>query len=208
MDQGRRCRERLFEIDHRRQGIDVDDDVGERVLGEMAALRHHHRQGLADMAHLVLGERHLGAQVEGDAGDRRRRHQQRPGLPVVAEIVGGIDGDDAGALARGGDVDPADASMGDRAAQERHMHHAREHDVVDEQRPAAQQPRILVALDRGAEISRRHGDTAPELFTGRKYGNECAPKSKFRSFPLPACGERVGVRGFSAILSGENRTLS
>jgi hypothetical protein len=75
MDQRRPRREGRFEVDHRRQGIDVDDDVGERVLGKMAAVRQHHRHGLADMADLVLGERHLGAQIEGDAGDRRRRHQ-------------------------------------------------------------------------------------------------------------------------------------
>ena len=41
----------------------------ERVLGEIAALRQHDRQRLADVAHLVLGERHLRALVE----DRARR---------------------------------------------------------------------------------------------------------------------------------------
>ena len=70
--------------------------------------------------------------------------------------------------------------MRDRAAQERRVQHAGQLDVVDEQRPAAQQPAVLVALDRSAEIARRHAETAPELFTGHKYGNEYAPESKSR----------------------------
>ncbi len=87
--------QRLFQIDHRRQRLELDHDVVERVLGDVAAFGDHDRQRLADVADLVLGERHLRALVEDDARDRRRRHQQRPGLPVVAEVVGGIDGDDA-----------------------------------------------------------------------------------------------------------------
>jgi hypothetical protein len=37
------------------------------------------------------------------------------------------------------------------------MQHAGKLDIVDEQRLAAEQPRVLVAADRSAEIACRHG---------------------------------------------------
>ena len=54
------------------------------------------------------------------------------------------------------DSNDPNASVSDRAAQERGMQHVGEFDVVDEQRPAAQQPRVLVSFGRGTKISRRH----------------------------------------------------
>ncbi len=75
VDKRRRRIERRFEIDHRRQRLDVDRDVGEGIFRHLAAHRNHHRQRLADVPHLVAGERDLGALVEGQSGDRRRRHQ-------------------------------------------------------------------------------------------------------------------------------------
>ena len=50
--------------------------------------------------------------------------------------------------------------MRDLAAQERHMQQARKLDVIDEQRLPGQQPVVLIALDRGAEIPRAHGAAA------------------------------------------------
>ncbi len=149
-------RQRLFQIDDRRQRIELDRDVVERVLGEIAALRQNHRQRFADVTHLVLGERHLRALIEDDALDRRRRHEKRAGRPILAEIVGGVDRDDALARARRGNVDRTQPGVGDVAAQEGRIQHPGKLDVVDEQRLPAQQPRVLVATDRSAEISRRH----------------------------------------------------
>ena len=108
------------------------------------------------MPYLVLGERNLRTLIERDAVDRRRRYQERPGLPIVAEIVRGIDGDHAFALARRRHVDAPDAGMRDLAAQECRVQHAGQLDVVDEQRLAGEQAAVLVALDRGAEIAGRH----------------------------------------------------
>jgi len=84
------------------------------------------------MADLVLGERHLGALVKHDPGDRRRRNQQRTGLPVVAEVVGDIGGDDARPLQRPGNIDPRNARMRHLAAKKRDVQHSRQLDVVDE----------------------------------------------------------------------------
>ena len=148
---------RLFQTDHRRQRLKLDGNVAQRIFGEIAALREYDRERLADMADLVLGERHLGALIEDRVLDRRRRHQQRTGRPIGAEIGGGIDRDNAVAGARRGDIDRADAGMREIAAQKCRVHHAGQFDVVDEQRLAAQQPRVLVATDRRAETARAHG---------------------------------------------------
>ena len=149
--------ERLFQIDDRGQRLKIDGDVRKRVLGDIAALCQHDRERLADVAHLVLGERHLRALIENHAGDRRRRHQQRPRRPVRAEIGGGVDRDDARPRARRANVDGANAGVRHAAAQKRRVQHAGQFDVVDEQRLAAEQPGVLVALDRRAEAARAHG---------------------------------------------------
>ena len=47
--QGGRVGERLFQIDDGGQSVEIDRDVGERILGEVAALRQHHGQRLADV---------------------------------------------------------------------------------------------------------------------------------------------------------------
>ena len=156
MDRSRRIRQRLFQVDDGRQWIELDGDIGERILGEVAALRQDHRQWFADVAHFILGERNLRALVEGDALDRRRRHEQRAGRPILAEVGGGVDGDDAVARSRGGYVDRTNPGVGDVAAEKSRVQHPGQLDVVDEQRLAAQQPRVFVASDGSAEISRRH----------------------------------------------------
>ncbi|HEX9524657.1 MAG TPA: hypothetical protein VF949_16885, partial [Reyranella sp.] len=69
MDARRRRIKRRFEIDDRRQRLDVNRDIGEGVFRHLAALRNHHRKRLANVAHLVAGERDLGALVKGDPGD-------------------------------------------------------------------------------------------------------------------------------------------
>ena len=156
VDRSGRIRQRLFQIDNGRQRIEIDGDIAERILGEVAALRQNHRQGFADMAHFILGERHLRALVEGNVLDRRRRHEQRAGSPILAEVVGGVDGDDAVARPRGGYVDRTNPGMRDVAAQKSRVEHPGQLDVVDEQRLAVQQSRVFVASDGSAEISRRH----------------------------------------------------
>ena len=156
MDPRRFIRQRIFQIDDRGQRLEFDGDVGERILGEIAAFREHHRQRLADVADLAFGERHLGALIEGDVLDRRRRDQQRTGRPVITEILGGIDRDDAGARPRRGNIDRSNARVRDVAAQEGCVQHSGKFDVVDEQRLTGQQPGVLVAGNRRAEIARGH----------------------------------------------------
>jgi hypothetical protein len=80
----RRIGQRFFQIDNGRQPIELDGDVGKRVLGEIAAVREHDRQRLADVPYFALGERHLGALIENGVGNGRRRDKQRTRRPVIA----------------------------------------------------------------------------------------------------------------------------
>ena len=148
--------ERALEIDDGPERLDLDGDVGDGVLSQITAIGHHHRDRLADVPHLVFGERHLRAGVEDHARHRRRRHQQRPRLPVVAQVGGGVDGDDARTGARRRDIHRAEPPVRVDAADERHVQHPGQLHVVDEQRPAGQQSGVFVAGDATTEI-RRHG---------------------------------------------------
>ena len=156
MDQRRSCAQASFQIDHCGKRLEFDIDIVERILGDVTVLGDHDHQRLADMADLVFGQGDLGSLVENDAFDRRRRHQDRAGLPVVAEIAGRIGGDDAGTLQRPGKIDLFDARMRHLAAQECGVQHAWQLDVVDEQGLADEQPAVLVALDRLAEAAGGH----------------------------------------------------
>ncbi len=156
----RRCSiaQRFFQIDHGRQRLEIDLDIAQCILGEVAAVGQYHGERLAYVADLVLGERHLGALVEDGVLDRRRRHEQRTRRPIVAEIGGGVDGDDALARARRRHVDGTNACMCHVAAQERRVDHAGQLDVIDKQCLAAQQPRVFVAPDRSTKTARAHVD--------------------------------------------------
>ncbi len=137
----------LLELHHGRQRLVVDVDVLQRVLGHVAGHGHDQCHRLADMAHLAVGQRDLRPLVENHPLDRRRRHQQRPRLPVVAQILGREDRDHALALEHPRRVDAEDAGMRVRAAQEGDMRHLRQLDVVDELGPAGQEARVFIALD-------------------------------------------------------------
>ena len=132
-----------------------------RVLGQVAALGDDQRYRLADMPHLVLGQRHLGALIEHDVLDRGRRDQKRSGAPIIAEVGRGVDRRHAFAPARRRGVDPQDARVGVRAAHERGVQHPRQLDVVDEQRLAGEQTAVLVPRYPLADIPRHHPSPFP-----------------------------------------------
>ena len=145
--------ERFFEIDDGRQLLDLDGDIGECILGNVAAGGNDNGQRFADIAHLVLGETGVRAQIEHDAVDGRRRHQQRSRLPEVAEIERGIGGNDAVVSQRRRHIDRNQLAVRDRTAQQGGVEHARNFDVVDEQRLAGEELPVLVAADWSAEIA-------------------------------------------------------
>ena len=113
-------------VRHRRQRCDIDEHRFGRILRQRRALRHDHRQRLADIAHLAGGDHRL---LEGRE-DVELLLPQRNGR-YGPDVGGGDHGVDARALARRRGVDRDDAAMGDRAAQDHRMEQAGPRDVVD-----------------------------------------------------------------------------
>jgi hypothetical protein len=75
MDPHRVMCQGALDVDHRRQRLVFDGDVGQRVLGDVAALRNHHGHRLADMANFAARQRHLGSLVKNGTLDGWWRHQ-------------------------------------------------------------------------------------------------------------------------------------
>ena len=151
-DQRRVGIQRLARIHDRRQRLVLDVDQLERVVRGVLVGRDHERDLLALEADLVAGEH--GLRVVGD-----RRH---PGEAERLEILRGDDGGDVRVCERPRRVDRDDARVRERASQQRSVHHARELDVVEVGALAADEARVLLALQT-AEADRALGSGAREV---------------------------------------------
>ncbi len=140
-DHGRGRIERRLRADQDRKRVVVHVDQLERVVRDIRVLGDHTGDLLALHAHLVGGEH--GLRVAGE-----RRH---PGEVVLGEELTGDDGDDARELGRSRRVDRVDLGVRERAAQDRHMQHVRELDVLDVVAAARDEARVLDALDASAQ---------------------------------------------------------
>ena len=157
-DQRRVGVERLARVDDRRQRVVLDVDQRERVVGRVLVGRDHERDLLALEADLVAGEH--GLRVVGD-----RRH---PREPERLEVLGGDDGGDVGMRERRRRVDREDARVRVRAAQDRAVDHPRQLDVVEVGARAADEARVLLALQ-AAEADRALGRGARKVL-GDRHG--------------------------------------
>ena len=145
-DQRRVGVERLAGVDDRRQRLVLDVDQLQRVVGRVLVGRDHERDLLALEADLVAREH--GLRVVGD-----RRH---PRQAERLEVLGGDDRGDVGVRERPRRVDRDDARVRVRAAQDGAVHHARQPDVVQVGALAADEARVLLALQ-AAEADRALG---------------------------------------------------
>ena len=132
--------ERLVRIDDDRQRLVVDEDRGDAVGGGVAARRDDRRDLLALVHDGVGRQHHLHVAGEG-------RH---PVELVALQVLAGDDRGDARDLQRLRAVDRLDLRVGVRAADDVEPEHARQDEVVDVLAGAADEPRILLALDRVA----------------------------------------------------------
>ena len=125
-------------VDHRRQGVDVDDHELAGVLGDVAVLGDDERDGIADEADLPLGQRR---------SRRLRRRRAELGVPLLVHIRVEVLGDEHRLDARQGQgfghVDGDDPAPGDVAAHEAGVEHARSYDVVDEGAAPPQESFVL-----------------------------------------------------------------
>ena len=111
----------LGRVDDRRQRVVLDVDRLARVLGDVGVVGDDAGDLLALEAHLVGGQHGLRVIAE-------RRH---PGQVAGGHHLAGEDQPDARDLVGLADVDRADAGVRERAAQDLHVQHARQDDVVD-----------------------------------------------------------------------------
>ena len=133
--------EALLRGDDHRQRVVVDLDQLEGVVGDVGVLGDHAGDLLALHAHLVGGQHGLGVAGQG-------RH---PGQVVLGQQLAGDDRHHPGEGLGGRGVDRVDPGVGDRAAQDRHVQHARQVDVVDVVAPALEEAVVLLALDAPAQ---------------------------------------------------------
>ena len=136
--------DRLLHVEHRRQRVVVDADLGERVVGRGLALGHHRHDRLALVAHLVDGQQRLVVLAEVDEAQQR---------VLVDRHVGGADHAlDAGRALGRRHVDGAQARMRMRAAQHLQMQQALEGMVVEIARAAGDVAQHVLALARLADL--------------------------------------------------------
>ena len=109
----------------------------QRVARGVLVGRDHERDLLALEADLVAGQHRLGV-----VGDRRHPRQ-----PERLEVLGGDDRGDARVRERRGGVDRDDLGVRVGAAQHRAVHHPGQADVVEVGALAADEARVLLALE-------------------------------------------------------------
>ncbi len=123
------------------QRLVLDDDGLAAVLGDVRVVGDHAGDLLALEANLVGGEH--GLRVVG-----QRRH---PREVALRGHLAGQHQPHAGDLPRLAGVDGLDARVRHRAAQDLHVQHAGQHDVVDVVAAPADEPRVLDPVAAGAE---------------------------------------------------------
>ena len=106
--------QRLDLVEDRRQFLVFGDDQLRRLLGDMRIGGEHHRDRLADVAHLVDRQDRLVVECRPVIGLR----------DDLAHVVDGDDAIDAGHLLGRAGVDRLDAAVRDRAAEDLAVQHA------------------------------------------------------------------------------------
>ena len=141
-------------VGDRRQRFNIDFDQPQRIFGDPCGIGEHEGEHLADVAHLGLGDHRLPERFE----IRQRLQPHGNARHAVADVLGREHAMHAGKRAGGGNVDRADAAVGDRAAQKRRVQHVLAREIVDILPAAAEEAEILEAFDRAADerIDRSH----------------------------------------------------
>ena len=142
-------------VDHRRQRVVIDLDQLGRVARDLARVGDDEGDGIADMPHLVGGQRearrHDHRRGRRHLGDARHRAE-----PLRRQIAGGEDATYPRQGARRTGIDAGNLGMGMRRAQHMAVELARRVDIVDEPALAAQKACILEAGQRAPDLPVLH----------------------------------------------------
>ena len=182
----------LADVGDERLDVIVDLDQRGGVLGDVAVVGDHHRDRLADIGHLAVGQREQPCLVERHPGVRVAHHAAAG--HDLCEIVEREHGMHAGYRQRRVLADAADQRVRVRAAHERDVQHAGHRNVVDKAAPPAQQRLVFDAGDARAD----QGEHAVSFRSLRCCGT-CRSSNPSREgaagSPLPTRAKRVAGRG-------------
>ena len=157
--------ERLERVDHHRQRLVIDDDMLDRVGGDVALGGDDDADLLRVVDHLLDRQHHLRV------GHQRGHPVQVAGL---FQILAGDHRQHAGDLQRLAGVDLEDFCVGVRAAHDIHIQHARQLHIVDIVALALDKARVFLALHAVAHAADRcrrgHAHIVGGLDRGRAAG--------------------------------------
>src|SRR5262249_8770185 len=138
-----------------------------RVFRDVARISDHDGNGLADVSHLLDGDR-----IVGDWSLHNAWHWP----DQIRDFLPGDDAANAGQRQRARDIELIDARMWVRRTQDRREAYAGNgREIVDEPRPPAQQRFILLARDRRADPPLRYG---PDCFQQNAVTLECVTPAR------------------------------
>ena len=143
--------QRLVHGDDGGQDVVIDVHQLDGVLALVHLLGHDRRDRLADEPHHAAGEQRL---LHGLV--HVRHHRGKGAEPRVRQVAGRVDGEYAGRLERGADVDAVDRRVRDGGADEVHVTGARQPFVLDVfcvDGSGAQEARVFGPQDPGAEYA-------------------------------------------------------
>ena len=145
VDGGGAILERRLGIDDDGQRLVLHDDLLGGVDHGVLVGADDRGHALADVADLAAGERPMVGHPDVHAGRLPEEHARRG---HVHDVLAGEHGLDVVALERGGGVDRDDPGVRLGRAHEGHVQLPGHHQVVDVGRPAGDQARVLLALER------------------------------------------------------------
>ena len=143
----------LFHVHHGVQNVVVHLDQLRGVSGGLRAVGYDRRHDVSDAVHLVYGDGRVGDFL--GVGDDPAANK---GAELFVEVGAGIYAHHAFDVGRGGCVNSADVGVGVRAADERHVQHSEQADVVNVLTLAGNQPGVFTAFHASTDYGlRSHG---------------------------------------------------
>src|SRR5256714_4799382 len=120
---------RLLNINGRGEWLVVNIDQLESIVGYIGVLRDNDGNRIAKEAHLALSQWATPPHAFLDVG--RKEHAHRHITNLTFEVLGSVDGHDAGTVACRLRLDARDACMPVRTAENGHMEHPNQFDIIN-----------------------------------------------------------------------------
>ena len=181
--------QRFLHVNQRGKRLVLHLDCLRRILGQIAALRQHHRQRVAHVVNLAVSQRIL--QEFQQVAVRPQSHRNRARLHRRRDVLEGQHVHHARHLPRRRRVDGYDPRVGMRAAHDGGVQRVRQPNVVHELPPAGQKPPVFPPPDGRANVLLRH--------SGPLFTPECARNLGIAEI-MRSCGKKSLCTVFSVCI--------